>query len=194
MHPRRFPQLQRSSAPGGLVRVRRPVTPATIAVTVFAVLAVARMALPATVSGPGDVTTETATVRAVIDGDTFELNDGRRVRMLGIDAPEIASPDHPAEPGADDSAQWLHSQLESRSVNLQITGVDRYGRTLAWVYKADGTLVNLLSLSEGMSQLLDAFGLPTDLEPALRQASSEAQIRRQGIWKIRRVRERKNRT
>jgi endonuclease YncB( thermonuclease family) len=62
------------------------------------------------------------------------------------------------------------------------------------VQEADGTLVNLLSLSAGMSRLLDSFGLPADLEPSLRQAASEAQILRRGIWKKRGPGERKNRT
>lgn len=56
------------------------------------------MALPPVISNPAIAAIETTTVRLVIDGDTFELTDGRRVRMLGIDAPEAASPEHPAEP------------------------------------------------------------------------------------------------
>ncbi|MFM7056973.1 MAG: thermonuclease family protein [Planctomycetota bacterium] len=194
MTPRRFPQSHPSGDPANPAGVRRPATPATTALTIVAILAVARFALPAAVSDPGDVISETADVRKVIDGDTFELTDGRRVRLLGIDAPEIASPEHPGEACADDSTQWLRRHIESRSVHLQITGVDRYGRTLAWVYATDGTLVNLDSLSQGMSRLLDAFGLPADLEPSLRQASSEARILRRGIWKRRSLGERKNRT
>ncbi|MFM7036946.1 MAG: thermonuclease family protein [Planctomycetaceae bacterium] len=175
-------------------KIRRPLTPATTALAVLAVVAAARMALPPAISNPALAAIETATVRLVIDGDTFELADGRRVRMLGIDAPEAASPEHPAEPCADDSTTWLRSRIESRPVNLQITGRDRYGRSLAWVHETDGTLVNLLSLSQGMSRLLDTFGLPADLEPSLRQAASEAQILQLGVWKKRSSGERRNRT
>lgn len=175
-------------------KIRRPLTPAATALVVLGIVATARMALPPVISNPAIAAIETATVRLVIDGDTFELTDGRRVRMLGIDAPEAASPEHPAEPCADDSTTWLRSRIESRPVNLQITGQDRYGRSLAWVHEPDGTLVNLLSLSQGMSRLLDTFGLPADLEPSLRQAASEAQILHLGVWKKRSSGERRNRT
>ncbi|MFM8475906.1 MAG: thermonuclease family protein [Planctomycetaceae bacterium] len=190
----RGPKPHRPGLAATATKIRRPPTPATAALTVLAILAAARMVLPAAVSGAGEPSVEIAIVGTVLDGDTFDLTDGRRVRMLGIDAPEAASRDHPAEPCAEDSTQWLRSRIESRSVNLQITGVDRYGRSLAWVQEADGTLVNLLSLSAGMSRLLDGFGLPADLEPSLRQATSEAQILRRGIWKKRGPGERKNRT
>jgi micrococcal nuclease len=186
--------LSRSRQRTTPAKIRRPLTPATTALAVLAVLAVARMAMPSAISNPGLAAIETATVHMVIDGDTFELSDGRRVRMLGIDAPEAASPDHPAEPHANDSTTWLRNRIESRPVNLQITGQDRYGRSLAWVHEADGTLINLLSLSQGMSRLLDTFGLPADLEPSLRQAASEAQILQLGIWKKRSSGERRNRT
>jgi micrococcal nuclease len=194
MPSRRGLKPNRPGPAASATKIRRPPTPATAALTVLAILAAARMVLPAAVSGTAEPSVEFAVVRTVLDGDTFDLTDGRRVRMLGIDAPEAASPDHPAEPCADDSTQWLRSRIEARSVNLQITGLDRYGRSLAWVQEADGTLVNLLSLSAGMSRLLDSFGLPADLEPSLRQATSEAQILRRGIWKKRGPGERKNRT
>ncbi|MGV2337835.1 MAG UNVERIFIED_CONTAM: hypothetical protein LVR18_28390 [Planctomycetaceae bacterium] len=97
-------------------------------------------------------------------------------------------------PAADDSTTWLrqpHRITSRESANYRQV---RYGRSLAWVHEPDGTLVNLLSLSQGMSRLLDTFGLPADLEPSLRQAASEAQILHLGIWKKRSSGERRNRT
>lgn len=123
-------------------------------------------------------------VLRVIDGDTLELEDRQRVRLLGLDAPEMASDAHPAEPWAVESAGWLSDQTLGHMIRLQTdaSATDKYGRTLAWVYTESGTLINAEALRYGMARLLDDYGLPPDLEPSLRQAESEAKIRRRGVW------------
>lgn len=127
---------------------------------------------------------ETATVKRVLDGDTIDLTDGRRVRMLGIDAPEVAHEGQPAQPYSSEAAEWLKSRIEGASVSLRIDSAkkDRYGRVLAWVYDEHGKLLNEEMLADGLVRLLPDFGLPADLEPQLRQAESEARILKKGIW------------
>jgi micrococcal nuclease len=174
---------------GGLWRRRsRSLTPAKTFSLVFLTFAALRMLL----GSPGGSETagnrETQTVSYVIDGDTFELADGRRVRMLGIDAPEAGYHDKPVEYYGPESTEWLRDRIERRAVGLEITGRDNYGRALAWVYESDGVLVNRESLSGGYSRLLDTFGLPLRLEPELRQAESEARILKKGVWQKRRTR------
>ena len=129
---------------------------------------------------------ETVTVRSVTDGDTVVLEDGRRVRLLGIDAPETAHHDQQGEFHGQESAAWLRSLLQGQSVQLQRQGQDHYGRELAWLRLTDGTLVNELSLAQGMAELLDRFGLPAALEPQLRIAESRARLERRGVWQRRR--------
>jgi endonuclease YncB( thermonuclease family) len=50
------------------------------------------------------------------------------------------------------------------------------------VFEPDGILINEVMLREGRVKLLADFGLPTDLEPALRKAEAEARIRKIGVW------------
>ncbi|MEJ7595748.1 MAG: thermonuclease family protein [Planctomycetaceae bacterium] len=165
-------------------RKRRPPTPATIAVLIFVLLAVLRIAVFRPELASDGKPRSKAVVQHVIDGDTFVLDDGRHVRMLGIDAPEAGFGNKPREDFSAEATDWLRERIEGREVELRIDypKTDRYGRTLAWVFEADGTLVNQRMLSAGRVKLLAAFGLPVDLEPTLRQAESEARIRRIGLW------------
>lgn len=165
-------------------RIRRPLTPATTAMLIFVVLAVLRLAvLRPELASDGKPRTN-AVVRHVIDGDTFVLDDERHVRMLGIDAPEAGFGDKSPEPFSAEATKWLRDRIEGREVSLRIDfpKTDRYGRTLAWVFEPDGTLVNQQMLLAGRVKLLADFGLPADLEPTLREAESEARIRKIGVW------------
>lgn len=153
---------------------------------VFVVFAFLRMAVfrPETPGPQGH--RETVTVKRVLDGDTLDLTDGRRIRLLGIDAPEVAHENQPAQPYSKEATDWLRSRIEGASVSLRIDSAkkDRYGRTLAWVYDEHGKMLNEELLAEGLVRLLADFGLPADLEPQLRQAESEARILKKGVWSV----------
>jgi YD repeat-containing protein len=153
---------------------------------VFVVFAFLRMAVfrPETPGPQGH--RETVTVQRVLDGDTLDLTDGRRIRLLGIDAPEMSHEDQRAEPYSQEATDWLRSRIEGASVSLRIDSAkkDRYGRTLAWVYDEQGRMLNEELLAEGLVRLLTDFGLPADLEPQLRQAESEARILKKGLWSV----------
>jgi len=155
-----------------------------VGLILFLGLAVLRLLVfkPEDVKNPG--VWQTVTVRHVIDGDTFELTDGRRVRMLGIDAPEAGYYGKPAEQCSTESTAWLRDRIEGGHVQLRIGDPekDRYDRTLAWIYDSGGMLINLEMLVEGQARLLPDFGLPPDLEQSLREAESEARLLKRGIW------------
>ncbi len=165
-------------------RTRRPLTPATTAMLIFVVLAVVRIAVFRPELASDGKPRSKAVVQHVIDGDTLVLGDGRHVRMLGIDAPEAGFGDKPREEFSAEATDWLRDRIEGREVALRIDypKTDRYGRTLAWVFEPDGTLVNQQMLLAGRVKLLADFGLPADLEPTLREAESEARIRKIGVW------------
>ena len=76
---------------------------------------------------------ELVTVRRVVDGDTLEITDGRRVRLLGMDAPEA---DTCAGPGA---TEYTRSLVEGNVVKLHGepgVDVDQHGRFLRYVQYA----------------------------------------------------------
>jgi micrococcal nuclease len=170
----------------GRSSIRRP-TPITVAVvllaTVVGVRAIQRRTTPQQTPDGTDLQ-QNAVVAYVIDGDTLELDDGRRVRLLGIDAPEMGFHDKQSDPFAAESTDWLRREVEGRAVTLRLgpRQTDRYGRTLAWVYDRDGGLLNQRCLEEGMARLLDKFGLPPELEPELRHAQEKARLAGRGLW------------
>ena len=98
---------------------------------------------------------ETVKVSRVVDGDTLKLKDGRLVRLIGINTPELARKGKPAEPLASKARQLLESLIakSSSTVGLRygVERKDRYGRTLAHVYLANGVSVEAQMLSAGMA-------------------------------------------
>jgi len=70
------------------------------------------------------------TVTHIRDGDTFEYGDGKPVRLIGIDTPEIG------EPGADSATALTTALLMGKSVRLEFgrDSLDRYNRELAWIF------------------------------------------------------------
>ena len=97
---------------------------------------------------------EFATVKSVPDGDGLKLTDRRRVRYLGIDAPEVAKYGNPPEPNAL-AAKALNERLVAGKRVLlvsDVTDTDRYGRLLRYVF-ADGVFVNAALLLAGLAKL-----------------------------------------
>jgi micrococcal nuclease len=83
--------------------------------------------------------TRKAFVSHVIDGDTFVLSDSQHVRILGIDCPEIARLNKPAEPFSKESLEKTKSLIEHNIVKLTFEGkaFDIFGRLLAYVWLTD---------------------------------------------------------
>jgi len=91
---------------------------------------------------------ETALVARVIDGDTLVLDDGRTIRLLNINTPEKS------EPNSNLGTEFLKS-LENESIQLETTGIDKYGRTLARLYNSsDYFNLKLVSLGYAVKFLV----------------------------------------
>jgi micrococcal nuclease len=94
-----------------------------------------------------------ATVDYVHDGDTLFLTDGRKVRMLGINTPEIG--DNLECYG--DEATGLLRQLLPEGTHVwvlpDIEPLDQYGRSLLFIYTDDSTNVNLEMLRQGAAEV-----------------------------------------
>ncbi len=95
-------------------------------------------------------------VSLVIDGDTVVLSDGRLVRYIGINAPEIAHDDKPAEYWGKESQLFNRRLVENKLVRLEygVEAKDQYGRLLAYVFLRDGTFINGELVKHGCAYVL----------------------------------------
>lgn len=125
-------------------------------------------------------------VERVVDGDTLLLVDRHvRVRLQGVDAPEIANEERPAEPlGAEATAFTQRFVRDAGGrVRLEIDGeaVDQYGRALAFAWDGD-RLLNEELVRAGLAQARLGYQYSQAKKDRLRDAQRQAQRTRRGQW------------
>jgi micrococcal nuclease len=115
-------------------------------------------------------------VQRIIDGDTLDLSDGRRVRLLGINTPERE------EALYAEASSYLGQLVESKIVGLEYDQerFDQFDRTLAYIWLED-RLVNIDIVLQGYAS---AYIIPPNERYArlLRQAEAQAQTAGIGLW------------
>jgi micrococcal nuclease len=122
-------------------------------------------------------------VKWVIDGDTIVLGDGRKVRYIGINAPEIEHDEQKAEPFGNQAKAFNQGLAYRKKIRLEFDRqrYDRYGRLLAYVFLQDGSFVNVELLAHGCGfYLYQAPNLKYDSE--LLAAQRYAMSQKRGIW------------
>jgi endonuclease YncB( thermonuclease family) len=121
----------------------------------------------------------------IYDGDTLRLEDGRKVRLIGIDTPELGRDGEADEPYARRARRRLQQLLadggEQVRMRLGPQQRDRYGRYLAHVYLADGRNPAEQLLLEGLAR---ATILPPNIGhlECLLQAERRARDAGKGLW------------
>lgn len=127
--------------------------------------------------------TSDARVASVSDGDSLILADGRALRLIGINAPELGKDGAPDEPLARDARAALDRLVSGKRVRLTLEEEhhDRYGRLLAHVALLDGTSVEEHLLEQGLACVI---AIPPNLLHLTRYLDVEAKARRakRGLW------------
>ena len=122
---------------------------------------------------------ELARVKQVYDGDTIRLEDGRKVRYLGVNAPEFQEPFYLKAKRSNESL------VLGREIRLEFDQerADTYGRLLAYVYVAD-RMVNAALVEQGLAH---AFFIGPNRKYNARfvRLQNEAKQHRLGIWSVR---------
>lgn len=121
-------------------------------------------------------------VTQVFDGDTLQLKDGRKVRLIGVNTPELAHHDRPEEPLGKAAAEMLQ-RWQGKSLKLQVgqESRDRYGRVLGHVFSLQGENITARLLAEGL-------GFPVTIPPntafadCYRNAARHAEQQGKGVW------------
>ena len=125
------------------------------------------------------------TVQRVVDGDTLRLSDGRSVRMIGLNAPELAKQGRSDEPFAVVARKRLEALVAASDGRVDLLpgkeSKDRYGRTLAHVYGADGANLEARMLAEGLGFQV-AVAPNVDLVSCQQAAERIAREAGLGVW------------
>ena len=126
------------------------------------------------------------TVQKVVDGDTLRLADGRSVRMIGLNSPELGRRGRSDEPFAVAARRRLESLVGASAGRVGLLpgkeDKDRYGRTLAHVYSADGQNLEAQLLAEGLGFHV-VVAPNVDLAHCQRAAERQAREAGVGVWK-----------
>ena len=122
-------------------------------------------------------------VKTVYDGDTVVLDDGRKVRLLGINTPEVQHRDKQADAGGDEAKQWLVKRLQNTKVRLQTDEelTDKYHRTLAHLFTENKVHINLELVKAGLAEV-SIYPPNLLFSSELLAAQQQAEQARRGIW------------
>jgi endonuclease YncB( thermonuclease family) len=119
----------------------------------------------------------------VIDGDTIELEGGERVRLIGVNTPESVDPRRPVERFGKEAAAFTRRLAEGKFVRLEYDeeSRDQYGRTLAYIYLPNGTLLNAEIIRQGYGFAYTRF--PYRRTQEFVALEREAREQRRGLWR-----------
>ena len=121
-------------------------------------------------------------VERVVDGDTIIVRGVGRVRLIGVDTPETVDPRRPVEFFGKEASAFTRSMVGGKRVRLEYDWerTDRYGRTLAYVYLADGTFLNAEIIRQGYGHAYTRF--PFKHLDWFRRLQREAREADRGLW------------
>jgi endonuclease YncB( thermonuclease family) len=126
------------------------------------------------------------TVQRVIDGDTLRLGDGRSVRMIGLNTPELGKQGRSDEPFAVAARQRLQALVEASGGRVGLRpgkqAQDHYGRTLAHIYSASGANLEAQMLADGLGFQV-AVAPNVDLLACQQAAERSARQAGRGLWR-----------
>lgn len=124
-----------------------------------------------------------ALVTQVLDGDTVVLDTGHKVRLVGIDTPELEREGKPADFLAHKAKKVLADLALNQKVRLEYDQLryDRFGRLLAHLFLPDGRHLNRELVAQGLARV---YTIPPNVKyrEELLAAQREAIQSRRGIW------------
>jgi micrococcal nuclease len=125
------------------------------------------------------------TVLEVVDGDTIKVSTGETLRLIGVDTPETRDPRTPVQCFGREASARAHALLDGARIRLEHDPtqgrLDRYGRTLAYVWLPDGRLYNRTIIAEGYAHEY-TYAVPYRYRDAFRAAERSAREAGRGLW------------
>jgi endonuclease YncB( thermonuclease family) len=118
-------------------------------------------------------------VTKIVDGDTIHLSDGRKVRVLGIDAPDLG------ECGYEEASEFARARLLDEKVTVAADAtqesVDQYGRSLLYVGRWGVDYSHAIVVA-GLATATISATNPVEKAKTLQTAEDTARALKLGIW------------
>lgn len=126
---------------------------------------------------------EIVTVKRVVDGDTIELTDNRKVRYIGVDTPELHHPTKGVQCFGKEAMEKNKELVEGKIIKMKkdVSETDRYKRLLRYVWIGD-TFVNEHLAREGYA-FQATFPPDVAYVELFRKAAEEARLKNKGLWR-----------
>jgi len=121
-------------------------------------------------------------IQRIIDGDTIELENIGKIRLIGVDTPELAHPLKPVQFFAKKASEYTRKIAEGKRVKLEYDQerIDKYGRTLAYVYFENGKMLNSEIIKNGYGFAYTKY--PFKYMEEFRRYEREAKEQELGLW------------
>jgi micrococcal nuclease len=133
--------------------------------------------------------TAPATVVRVVDGDTVDVrfDDGatERLRLIGIDTPEVVDPRKPVECFGREASQYAHGLLDGQRVSIEKDASqgdrDRYGRLLAYIWLPERRNVGSVMIGDGYADEY-TYRTPYVYQDEFKALQRDAMNNQLGLW------------
>jgi micrococcal nuclease len=122
-------------------------------------------------------------VAKVFDGDTIKLENGLKIRLLGINTPEVKHKNQNTEAGGESAKHWLMDKLKNRKVRLVTDAeqTDKYKRALAHVITENKEQINVQLVALGLAAV-NIYPPNLLYVDELVAAGNQAERAKLGIW------------
>lgn len=127
-------------------------------------------------------------VVSVVDGDTVKLSiDGttQTIRLIGLDTPETVDPRKPVQCFGKEASNKAKELLTGRSVRLEVDAsqgtLDKYGRTLGYIFRDDGLFYNKHMIEQGFAHEY-TYNIPYKYQSEFKAAEKSARENQRGLW------------
>lgn len=122
-------------------------------------------------------------VDKVYDGDTVLLSHGPKVRLLGINTPEVSGRYKSAEQGGQEAKAWLTQRLAGQKIRLEgdSEAEDHYQRKLGYLFDEQGRNINLELVRNGLA-IVSVFPPNLKYLSAFIEAQQQAESEHLGVW------------
>jgi micrococcal nuclease len=126
-------------------------------------------------------------VVSVVDGDTIQVCcigwKREKVRYIGVNTPETKHPTRGVEYFGKEASEANRKLVDGKTVRLEfdVQQLDKYGRTLAYVYLEDGTFVNAWLVEHGYAMVM-TFPPNVKHEALFLKLQREAREAKRGLW------------